>query len=1601
MMQQSAKPIKGAKSGGSGSQMPYTAPDTLRSVATAKLLYAISEGEIEGLVNGYNSVYLDGTPVNNTDGSANIEGVTVDFRAGTVDQSYIQGFPETNNEVSVGVELRYGTPWVRQFTNPQLSAVRLRFAWPSLLTQKDNGDRVGYRITYAIDVSTDGGSYTTVLTTAVDGKTESEYERSHRIDLPQQGSSWQIRVRRLTENADSVTTGDTMNVVSYTEVVDAKLRYPHTALLAVQYNSEQFSSVPKFAALCRGRIIQVPTNYDPELRTYATSGAGTTNGVWDGTFKLAYTNNPAWVWYDLILHKRYGLGNRINANMVNKWKLYQIAQYCDVMVDDGKGGTEPRYTCNVYIQTQSQAYQLLNELTSIFHGKSYWDGSQMVVNADMPEDPIYTYTNANVINGIFEYKGTALRDRHSVATTKWSNPDLNYEDDTAVVFDDSAVTLGISQLDVDVVGCTSEGQAQRAGLWALKSEQLETRTVTFTVGLDGQIPRPFNIINIADQMLQGAMNGGRIKSATASVVQLDRIADAAVGDRLIVNLPSGKAESRNITDIDGYHVTVSPNYSEVPQAQSVWVVDSDNLAVMQFRVLSIKRSDEKSQYEINAVISVPGKHAAIDSGAKIDTKPISVIPAKIQEPPTNVTIWQRTLVEQTLSVTVMTIQWDAAEGAVSYDVEWRKDNGDWIKVPRTGTRSVEVRGVYTGQYLARVTAVNAADISSKYATSALTDITGKTGSPPALASLTTSSIVFGIDLNWTFPAGAEDTLYTEIYYATSSTGANETLLGQYAYPLDNHTLNGLAAGVSFWFKARIVDRTGNIGPWTDYVQGSSSSDAGNILDYLTGQISESELSQSLLDPIEKIPGIESNLDSINIEIDKIPQIQANIDSINQQLDDITGAGEWSASTVYNSGEFVTYDDGTGVSLYRAKQDNIPAGTLPTNTTYWDYVGDYASIGDAVAALTAQMTDVQNSIDLIDGKLEANTSRTDTMIAAYRDDDTGEGRLADVLAGWKSKAAIRVEQEARATEDEALARQITTISAESKNNSAAIQQESIARTTADESLAQNITTVQASAAAAQAAADTANSGVSTNAAAIQSEATARADADSALAQDITTLQTSVGDNAAAIQSEATARADADSALAQDITTLQTSVGDNAAAIQSEATARADADSVLGRKINTVQATVEDTGEGRLADVLAGWKSKAAIRVEQEARATKDEALARQITTVSAESKNNSAAIQQESIARTTADESLAQDITTLQSSVGSNTSAIQSEATARTNADSALAQQINTVQTTVGENTAAVQQVSQAQADLEGNISAMWKVSMNVTADGKYYAAGFGVGFDNGDQGLQSAFYVLANKFAILNQATGTSAVTVPFAVQNGQVLINNAVIGTLQNKTIIQRVGTSMQVFGIGFGSSGQFVEWFGPDVGDPSNCTEANATSYKKTNGDQFTGGSFRSGVLQNGYQNTGISAYAVGDYPVSFGPFGTNGRSKTVLLSISAAGPVVQLGTHLDGWSPGTLPTPVFGWAIERKIGSGSWTQIAAGTITGSTVVYQDEIPDTNQYNYYSTSSIDGSYTYTDNSVSMDNFNYRVRVTAWTSVYSGSNPTARQSIGLTSIES
>lgn len=854
--------------GGGSARVPVEAADSLRSISYARVLDLISEGEIAGFAapdgslrpagQEAKSVYLDGTPLMADDGTLAYSNVYLDWRAGTQHQSYIPGFPSVESETAVGVELRSGTPWTRAVTNTQLSAVRVRLSVLALSkTNTSNGDITGHRVEYAIDVATDGGAYQQVLLAAFDGKTTTQYSRSHRVDLPAATTGWSIRVRRITANANSATIADTTRVESITEVIDAKLRYPMSALVGIRVDAQQFQSIPTRAYLIKGRILKVPTNYDPIARTYS--------GVWDGTFKLAWSNNPAWVFYDLVLSDRYGVGHLISSAQVDKWALYQIAQWCDVLVSDGKGGTEPRFTCNAYIQSQADAWKLLQDLVSVFRGIAYWAGGQVMTGADMPSDPVYTFTQANVIEGRFTYSGSARKTRHTVALVSWNDPADQYRAKVAYVEDrDGIARYGVRQVSLTAFGCTSEAQAQRAGQWALLTARLETETVSFSVGLDGVIPAPGKIIAVADANRAGRRIGGRIKAASGRVVTVDKLpAEAAVGDTLTVALPSGITQTLAISAINGDAVTVADDWSALPQPEAVWLLQSTTLKAQLFRVLGIAEGKGEGegrplQFDITAVRHEPGKYAAIDNGVRIDPRPISVIPPGIQPPPTGVLITSHSVIEQGIARHVMTISWDAAEAATEYEVQWRRDSGEWVTVPRTGGLSVDIPGVYTGQYLARVRAINARDIGSIWATGVLTSVQGKTGTPPAVTMLTaTLNRVFGIGLAWAFPAGAEDTQRTEIWYSTTSNRADAVKLADLAYPQYQHDLMGLSAGAELWFWARLVDRSGNVGPWYPSgagVRGQASTDAAPILQYLAGQIGSTQLAQEVLDQIESAGG---------------------------------------------------------------------------------------------------------------------------------------------------------------------------------------------------------------------------------------------------------------------------------------------------------------------------------------------------------------------------------------------------------------------------------------------------------------------------------------------------------------------------------------------------------------------------------------------------------------------------------------------------------------------------------------------------------------------------------------------------------------------------
>lgn len=1131
--------VFGAKGGSDKPKTPTEAPDSLRSVAVAKILIAIGEGEFAGNPSAQD-IFLDNTPLQDPQGNMNFPNVKWEFRNGSVEQSYIQGIPSIENETSLGIELRSGTPWVRAISNTELSAVRLRFAWPALQSVDASGNVNGYRIEYKVELATDGGAYQQVLSEAVDGKTTSTYERTRRIDLPAATSGWLIRVTRITPNQNNNKIADTMQIAGFTEVIDAKLRYPNTALLYIEFSAEQFRNIPAVTIECQARKWLVPSNYNPETRSYT--------GIWDGTLKEAWTDNPAWVTYGVTVNDRFGLGRRIKPWQVDKWELYRIAQYCDQLVPDGKGGQEPRFICNLNLQGKADAWALLRDISAIYRGMTYWAQGQVFTLSDMPRatDFDFAYTRANVIDGKFTYSSASERTRYSRALISYDNPANNYDTDVTAVTDAKLQRrYGDNPLEISAIGCTRESEAQRRGKWALLTNSKD-RGINFRVGLDGRIPLPGYVIPVADELLAGRAIGGRISAVAGRSITLDRDTQAKAGDRLILNLPNGKCEGRTVQSVAGRAVTVTTAYSVAPETELVWALDADDLAVPLYRVTAVSRP-EPGVFEISAVQYDPSKFAYIDTGARLEERPISVIPITVVPAPASVTVTSNSVVSQGIAVATMTITWPAVSGAVAYDVEWRKDSGNWIKLPRTGATGIDVVGIYAGAYLARVRAVSSFDISSIWRSSMLTNLKGKEGLPPAVSFLTATPLLFGIYLKWGFPAGAEDTQRTEIWYGPTTSLDAATKLTDLSYPQSDFSLLGLRAGVTFYFWARLVDRIGNIGPWYPIgigVMGQSSADASAILEMIAGQITETELGQDLLDEINKIPGLQAQIDA---------------------LDDIL---LYDPEKTYVDEDMVRM----GQRLYQAIQV-VPLNTPPPNLDYWLDIGKSIETANGLAQQVAFNT---ADITELDGAVTAQATAFQALRASYRDDN-GEGDLADALKGWTSTAAIATEEKVRASENEASARRMTTFDA--------------------------------------------------------------------------------------------------------------AIGENAA------------------------------------------------------------------------------------------------NITELEQVVATN--------------QSATATKIDQLNVSVGQNAAAIQQTSTAYADTAGKLTTMWSVKMQVAADGKYIAAGIGLGIENTGAGLQSQFLVSADRFAIVNSMAG-GAISVPFAVQGGQVFMNSAFIadGTITNAKIGSYISSTNYIAG-------------------------------------------------------------------------------------------------------------------------------------------------------------------------------------------------------------
>ncbi|HDR2796447.1 phage tail protein [Enterobacter cloacae] len=1105
--------ITGAKGGSQKQHTPVEQPDSAQSMARCRMLLALGEGEFAGGLDA-TRIFLDGTPLGNADGSMNFENVSWDFRPGTQTQTPIPGFPAVENETSIGVSLTKATPWTRAISNTQIDAVLVRIGIPQLQQQERDGDIVGASVKYHIDLSVDGGAYATVLTKTVTEKLGALYELTHRINLPKANTSWQIRVVRDTEDSTSQLLQNKTQVQAITEVIDARLRYPHTALLYVSFNAKSFNNIPKISCKPKGRIIRIPSNYDPIARTYS--------GTWDGTFKWGWTNNPAWIWFDVLTEPRFGLGRRVKPEMLDKWELYRIAQRCDQKIPDGKGGSgiEPRFMFDVYIQSEADAWQVIKDIAAGFNGMTFWGNNMFNVVSDMPADTskLQILTRASVV-GKPVYSSGSEKTRFSSALINFSDPDNHYQDrTTAVMFSDLVKQFKFKQTQITAIGCTRESEAQRRGGWAVYSNSLD-RIITVQTGLDGFVYVPGTVFAFADERLSGRVYGGRITGYNAGLkaVTTDRGTSAVAGDTLMIRTQGGTVESRVIQAVNGTQLVVATPFAAAPLPNAVFVIDAGQLRLQYFRVTNLKFDDEENTVTITGAEYNASKYDAVDNNARLDTPPVSLIPTGLVNQPTNIAVSSYDSVRQGQRVATLTATWDAPldkngkpqADVIAYRVQWKRGDNEWVNVPETGLRNIEVPSIFDGDYLVRVRAINSGGASSLWATSALTHLKGRTGDVPKPVGLTaTDDVVFGITVTWGFPADSGDTLNTELQYSLTSDGASPMLLADVPYPQKLYQQMGLKAGQEFWYRARLVDRIGNQSEWTDFVRGQASIDVSDITDAILEDIKSSEVFKDL---------IEDAVASSN------------------KLAELTDA-------------------------IKENAEGLAAAVGSNKQTAEAIIGNALAIADVVVRQTAQQgantATFEQLREVIATETEARVTDVTRLEAETADNAAGITEVRQALSDETQARATAVDQLTAATQ--VISDKADAAGQTSSQNSADITSLLQVVTDTTSSMASRLDELGART-------DTANGAIQNNAIALITSTLAQAN-------QRMTLSVQYGDNKASIERVDNVMADASKAVSESLKTLDSSAGGNTANVTDLSKTLADFTQATATQINSLKVTV---------------------------------------------------------------------------------------------------------------------------------------------------------------------------------------------------------------------------------------------------------------------------------------------------------------------------------------------------------------------------------------------------------------------------------------------
>lgn len=844
-MKKQGADVIGAKAGAKPKK-PYIQQDTIGSTQNAEIVYGIGDGENGGLIDGLRSIILDGTRVVGSSGEINFNEVKYEERFGLIDQPPLKLIEDTITERGLNLEVRSAAPVVSSFNNKDVDKFVVRISVPSLMQNKDNGDSVAASISYAIDISVDGGAYQTVVEARATEKITNGYEFDHEIEAPE-GTQRTIRVRRTTPDSTSQLLIDKFYVAAISEVINAKFSHPTLHHIGLVFNAEQFNNIPKVVFHYYGRKIKVPVNYNPTTRQY--------DGIWNGTFKVVYSNNPAWVLFDILTDRRSGLGRRIPVELVDKWELYRIAQYCDELVPDGDGGMEPRFVCNnLVLNSKQDAYQVLKDIASIFRGQSFWNGSQVVTVADAPRDIDYAISMASVIS--YSYSGTARNARHNVVKVQYYDKNNEYAAayEYATDYDSIRETEQINEVEIRAFGCTSAGQAQRLARYTLLSEQTETRILTAKLSMDAFVNMQIgDIFAWSDKFLAGANNGGRVVAVKGAELTLDRdvTGSALVGDTLFVNTTSGKASTRKITAINGNKVTLDAVMATT-EPEFVWVIDSTELSLLYFKLDDYKVNPAEGTVDIVGIQHVNGKFAAIDTETALEAPTFSKVEIETLRAPGNVITSFNVRVDQGINIADLYVSWGQVKGATRYTVEFRRDSQAWRVLGTVTGLTHTIENVSAGIYEVRIRAADAIGNLSPYGFSAPINVAGIVLPPPKLASFSAVGKLLSIATKWTFPAGTEASLAVVIEHTTQdpkNVGVPTQKLN-IPYPQTEYVFNGLGAHTQMWFRAAIVDKYSQEGEFTAWTTATADANPEELLDLISGHIGEGTLDKTLKGKID-------------------------------------------------------------------------------------------------------------------------------------------------------------------------------------------------------------------------------------------------------------------------------------------------------------------------------------------------------------------------------------------------------------------------------------------------------------------------------------------------------------------------------------------------------------------------------------------------------------------------------------------------------------------------------------------------------------------------------------------------------------------------------